>query len=667
MRRPPALDKLLAWVKGNTQDTTDRRDSYTAPGDFPMELSNSHALLFDGVGDVGSTATNHGTIVSYGGTATPSYDGATLSSTAGTLFELLFSDGTMYPFSEGSGSTCFSSDGLHTMALSSTDIPLMRSGLTDTYHRNAVDGFGYRENLLKWSGGPADTSPWALVNATGLASVNGNTALLSSVGGTDELRQVYTFSLVAGKTYILGVKATPLDTSPLLFRTYESGFTHSVSWTGMPSGEFLYGQSFVALTSGTAVIAMTGDPDTTGIYFEFAGAHILEYAGDSFGKVVAIGDSMTYSGLGLRLPELFSSMVVVNAGISGNTLTQMDTRFDSDVIATAPDTVIIWGFINDVRQATINPNPLSQAALVSMCDKADTNNINVVIINSTPFKDEALWTLERQEWQNEFNLWVSDFATTRGYKFVDAYSVLETDQYVCNPELTTDGLHLTLGGYRVVTSAVEAVAFKRLIRPYIKTGDYILDSTEKLPFLTDHGPNSWNEAETLQKFSEDFVGTFDGVADALFFVADHGAIVSYSGDAVPTYIHPDLTSTAGLLRDVLFSDGTLVHINEGSGTDINDSSGNTVATLTSADVPTFWATKQAPAKILAADAAYLFMTDVNGNSIKRSQSELESTPINTNGQYFFSVCTNKPKEFLVYDRPLTLEELEKVKIRECLI
>lgn len=47
---PPVTDELLVWLEGDTTDT-ERIDSYKTPGDFPMALSQSSCLLFDGVSD----------------------------------------------------------------------------------------------------------------------------------------------------------------------------------------------------------------------------------------------------------------------------------------------------------------------------------------------------------------------------------------------------------------------------------------------------------------------------------------------------------------------------------------------------------------------------------------------------------------------------------------
>lgn len=74
---------------------------------------------------------------------------------------------------------------------------------------------------------------------------------------------------------------------------------------------------------------------------------------------------------------------VTNRGQTGEESTQLLARFDRDVLAAKPDTVLIWGHINDIFRA---PNGNHAAAVERaqsnyrvMLDKARANGITVIL------------------------------------------------------------------------------------------------------------------------------------------------------------------------------------------------------------------------------------------------------------------------------------------------
>ncbi|HID69376.1 MAG TPA: BspA family leucine-rich repeat surface protein, partial [Desulfobacterales bacterium] len=167
-----------------------------------------------------------------------------------------------------------------------------------------------------------------------------------------------------------------------------------------------------------------------------------------------------------------------------------------------------------------------------------------------------------------------------------------------------------------------------------------------------HKGGTWNNAESLFAFKEEQIGSPDGVSDELTMLVDHGTIVSSEGTSIPSYTHPTVSMTAGTIRALTFSDGTILQINEGEGSDIHDSEGNIAGTL-SGTPENFWANTLLPQPIMDMEAVHgeLIFSDNAGHSIKRDQDYFEAT-LNNNRQYFFY----PPVGLFGYGRQLTVAE-----------
>ena len=140
---PPCYSNVLTWHTGFVQNDTELKDFAYVPGKFPFDIVQSGCLELDGV-DTITTATDHGSIVSSGGTSTLSYDGATISGTAGTAFDITFSDGAHYRCAEVSPTAThiFTDDGLHSGEIvPSTTLAAVRAGRQDDYPSNIRHGW----------------------------------------------------------------------------------------------------------------------------------------------------------------------------------------------------------------------------------------------------------------------------------------------------------------------------------------------------------------------------------------------------------------------------------------------------------------------------------------------------------------------------------------------
>ena len=98
-------------------------------------------------------------------------------------------------------------------------------------------------------------------------------------------------------------------------------------------------------------------------------------------KVVFIGDSITFCWTspaafcpnppGLPYPK------AINAGVSGETLAQIDSRFIANVVAALPDIVVILGGTNDLRLG--NNLPAMKSTLLDMIRLAKAAGIRVIV------------------------------------------------------------------------------------------------------------------------------------------------------------------------------------------------------------------------------------------------------------------------------------------------
>lgn len=167
-------------------------------------------------------------------------------------------------------------------------------------------------------------------------------------------------------------------------------------------------------------------------------------------KVVFIGDSITAN-------WWVGSYVAgaVNAGVSGNSTSQMLTRFDADVLSQHPDVVVILGGINDLPGWEEHPelDYANPANLTAMADKALAAGARVIVGTILPTsradRPDSLIRLYNQR--------LKAAAPVHGYSVVDYYPAMETAEGGFRAELFLDGLHPSAAGYAVMWSVLRPV------------------------------------------------------------------------------------------------------------------------------------------------------------------------------------------------------------------
>lgn len=178
-------------------------------------------------------------------------------------------------------------------------------------------------------------------------------------------------------------------------------------------------------------------------------------------RVVFLGDSITD---GWRLNEYFPGKDFVNRGISGQITSQMLARMQADVVALAPQAVLILAGTNDIARG-VEPAVI-QNNLTMIFDLADLHKIKVIAASILPVSDHHKLanpsyerTKQRPLWAiQEMNKWIMAQCEKRGYVYLNYYPALAAADGQLAPNLADDGLHPNPQGYRLMAPlALEAI------------------------------------------------------------------------------------------------------------------------------------------------------------------------------------------------------------------
>jgi lysophospholipase L1-like esterase len=209
---------------------------------------------------------------------------------------------------------------------------------------------------------------------------------------------------------------------------------------------------------------------------------LARYAGDNAkvvppakgeSRVVFMGDSITDSWDDPRYGGFFPGKPYVNRGISGQTTPQMLIRFRPDVLALKPKVVVILAGTNDLAGNTGPTTPEAiQGNLMSMAELARANGIRVVLASIMPVSDyekrdgtPIVQTVRRPPEQiKAMNTWLKDYAQKHQLIYLDYFSAMVDDKGFLKDELSDDGLHPNLEGYKVMAPLVEAAITASLKR-----------------------------------------------------------------------------------------------------------------------------------------------------------------------------------------------------------
>ena len=170
-------------------------------------------------------------------------------------------------------------------------------------------------------------------------------------------------------------------------------------------------------------------------------------------RIVFMGDSITYFWTDLQT----LAPAAINAGVGGNTSQMMDARFQQDVLAYHPATVVILAGTNDIYD---EPNP-TPAAVFDMAQRAKAAGAHVIVGTVPPIgnwvsSDVVTSVAMGQAEITQYNRELRDGAAADGYAVADYYTAMLNPDGTQNASLfNADLIHPDAAGYTVMDGVLK--------------------------------------------------------------------------------------------------------------------------------------------------------------------------------------------------------------------
>lgn len=169
---------------------------------------------------------------------------------------------------------------------------------------------------------------------------------------------------------------------------------------------------------------------------------------------------------------------VINKGIDGQESSDVRARFERDVLALKPDTVMIWGHYNDVVRA--RPENMAAARkkaqenYQAMVEQARAAGITPILVTelTIPIPDTikeklmglVVGLLGKNDYRTQknteikaLNVWLRDYAKAQKIKLLDLEAALDSGNGTRKVEYTrSDNSHVSPAGYQAITRYVAA-------------------------------------------------------------------------------------------------------------------------------------------------------------------------------------------------------------------
>jgi lysophospholipase L1-like esterase len=178
-------------------------------------------------------------------------------------------------------------------------------------------------------------------------------------------------------------------------------------------------------------------------------------------RIVFFGDSITEGWKKIH-PDFFVGKSYINRGINGQTTSQMLLRFGPDVIELKPAIVIILAGTNDIAGNT-GPTSLETILenLVSMCEMAKENNIEVILCSVLPAYDYPWRTnIQPADKIEELNTMIVKYAKANNIAYADYYLAMVDERKGSKSIYSEDGVHPNKKGYLAMEPIVETIINK---------------------------------------------------------------------------------------------------------------------------------------------------------------------------------------------------------------
>ena len=167
--------------------------------------------------------------------------------------------------------------------------------------------------------------------------------------------------------------------------------------------------------------------------------------------VVLMGDSITEFWK-TNSPDFFANYPLIDRGISGQTTSQMVVRFEQDVIALKPKTVVILAGINDIAE---NTGPITLEAVFDnieiMVNKAKSHEIKPILCSVLP-ANKFWWNSKIYPADKviALNKMIKAYALKNKITYVDYYSVMVDTDKGLQFQYGEDGVHPNPTGYKIM-------------------------------------------------------------------------------------------------------------------------------------------------------------------------------------------------------------------------
>jgi lysophospholipase L1-like esterase len=176
--------------------------------------------------------------------------------------------------------------------------------------------------------------------------------------------------------------------------------------------------------------------------------------------VVFIGNSITENWLGTH-PNFFTNNWYIGKGISGQTSSQIRSRFIKDVVNLHPTAVVINAGTNDIAEngGTYNPEATFNN-ITRMADIAELNGIRVILSSVLP-AGGFFWNTsitDAPQKIDALNVEIKAHAETKGYGYIDYNTPLRDANGALKSGYGSDGVHPNGTAYYIMEAlAKEAI------------------------------------------------------------------------------------------------------------------------------------------------------------------------------------------------------------------
>ncbi len=180
-------------------------------------------------------------------------------------------------------------------------------------------------------------------------------------------------------------------------------------------------------------------------------------------RVVFLGSSI-FEFWKQKDPEYFNNNPYLDRGISGQISPQLLIRFRQDVINLKPKVVIILAGSNDISGNTGHvTNEKIMNNIKSMAELARLHHIKVILCKYLPVYQYP-WnkSIEPAEIIVSLNEMIAAYAKEKNYTVLDYWTPLVDERKGQRPELTVDGVHPNLAGYKIMQGVTDAAIKKAL-------------------------------------------------------------------------------------------------------------------------------------------------------------------------------------------------------------